>query len=268
MIRSQREAANILVIGCIAISVLLASIPSLPMLTAPSVYTVLFGIVLIALALVSEGIAAFCAFKFFGSLEALMAGRRDAVLRMIVALVVGVVALIGNGALVKIGLATANANLVTLEAVLEDRVDIRTEEARELRASILEMQRGEAGAMASVFMPQEGETEVIAERDQRTIEEMEQRAAELEAQVERDRVSAATITDRPEHLILLAILVLKFAEVTMVYMASPLARRDLQGAALNGGKRLTNQERIALGMKPLGRPRIGDGYPPKVVSAS
>jgi hypothetical protein len=256
MIRSQREAAGILVFGAIAISVVLASIPSLPMLTAPSIYTVLFGIVLIALALVSEGIAAFCAFKFFGSLEALMAGRRDATLRLFVSAAVGIIALIGNGALVKIGLNTANSNLVTMEAVYQDRIDANREQAAELRTSILQMQRGETGAMASVFMPQEGETEVIAERDQRTIEQMEERATQLEAQVEADRVAMATITDRPDYLLFLAILVLKFAEVTLVYMASPLARRDLQGAALNGGKRLTNEERIARGMKPLGRPRL------------
>lgn len=256
MIRSQREAANILVIGCIAISVLLASIPSLPMLTAPSIYTVLFGIVLIALALVSEGIAAFCAFKFFGSLESLIAGRRDAILRMIIAAAVGIVALIGNGALVKIGLATANANLVTLEGVLTDRVDSASEEAAELRASVLAIQRGEAGAAQGMFMPQPGQVEEATAADAANVEEMSERAADLEAQVERDRVSAATITDRPEHLILLAILVLKFAEVTLVYMASPLARRDLQGAAMNGGKRMTNAERIAAGLKPLGRPRL------------
>lgn len=256
MIRSQREAATILVIGAISISVLLASIPSLPMLTAPSIYTVLFGVVLIALALVSEGIAAFCAFKFFGSLEALIAGRRDAALRMVISAVVGIVALVGNGALVKIGLNTANANLVTLETVLEDRVDASREEVAELRAAVIDIQRGEAGAASGIFMPQEGQVEEATDADARNVEQMTERAEELEAKIERDRVSAATITDRPDYLMMLAILVLKFAEVTLVYLASPLQRRDLQGASINNGKRMTNEERIAAGLKPLGRPRL------------
>ncbi len=255
MIRSQRDAATALVIGAISISVLLASIPALPMLGAPSIYTVLFGVVLIALAIVSEGIAAFAAFKFFDMLERLLTGRKDAIIRMVIAAAVGTVALVGNGALVKIGLQTANANLVTLEDVMVDRAERQTAEAQQLRASVIEIQRGDAGAVATVFMPQGEAATTVAQQDETNVRRMTQRADRLERQAEADRVSAATVTDRPEYLIMLAILVLKFAEVTLVFLASPLARRDLQGAAI-AGRRLTNEERIAMGMKPLGRPKL------------